>query len=435
MSEETTTPEVEETASATAVAEAPETPETPVDEADGTSSVSVPAKAKEKAKAKPEPESEANPPVTNEVEEAPEPEASDEPEAEEEPAFVRDTFYLNDQEFDNVDAAREATVAYMAAHPNETVMVSPEVLLGFTVGGPVNFHAHKAAGLRHPKTDWYYNMEVRNVASEGKPEDLRYFGDPKFIELFTNIRANAKLNEHDPILVYAVDGQIGILNGATRTSIVGYSIADEPEKFLKVPVKPFSGSIENARGVMISSNDAGNFRTLTPYEKMEAVYHLKEDNANMTDADVCIALGQDPNTYQPTVSLMRKVRREASADMLKQFEVGNTNFNVLKQMVDEKMPKSKQKEIAARIENGEKITAKDVKSQGDGSGAAGRKIRPMGKINGIAEYVSGDLTANLKEHRKYSGLKDTIDNFLEAHKAFAKEIEAAYEEINAKNDK
>lgn len=439
MSEDTTN-EVE-TETGTALIDAPETtevPETPVEEADGSASVSVPKKNKGK-KAKPS-ASEDTPPETNVVDEEPlgAPPlgyGQDEATEPEEPEFVRDKFYMNDQEFDSPDDAKAAAIAYMEKHPNETIMVSPEVLLGFTVGGPVDFKAHQAIGLRHPKTDWYYNLETRNVAKEGKPEDFRYYGDAKFIELFTNIRANAQLNEHDPILVYPIDNEIGILNGATRASIVGYVINDEPEKFLKVPIKPFNGSIEKARGVMISTNDGGNFRTLTPYEKMEAIFHLKEDNPNMTDADVCVALGQDPSTYQPTISLMRKVRSKASADMLKQFEIGNTNFNVLKQMIDENMPKKKQAEIAERIANGEKVTAKTVKGEGDGSGAAKRKIRPMGKINAIAEFIEGDLIAHLKENRKYSGAKDVIDEFLAAHTKFATEIKAIYDELNGKDEK
>lgn len=339
-------------------------------------------------------------------------------EVEEQDDFNREDmiFTIGNRKF-SADEYPQAAYDYLKR--NGEGEIHPEAILGFSIGEPLCFDKHLEVGLRHPKVRSYYEMQI-----QGEGDESYYVGDQKFRDLFVNIRACGQFLE--PILVYLDEetNSIAVLNGATRLSAIAYILADDASAFQKIPVRVFKGTKSEAQHQMIALNDADNFRPLTQYEIMEAVYHLKSDEPNITDAQVCIMLGKNPETYTPTLSTMRKVRQKTSAELRAQFALGNVNMNVMKKIADAGIPKSEQSEYVDRIKKGEKLTGSDIKSNDDT--VAAKKIRPMGKIAQMSEYVNETIIPHLKGMKKYSSVKEKIDAFLESHQELMEVLDGIY---------
>lgn len=150
--------------------------------------------------------------------------------------------------------------------PGIYLNIPPSTLFGFRRGNHLDFQKYEEIGMRHPKADdggTYYQ-----IGSSHKEA-------PKFAAIMHGIERNMRIDS--PILVWLYEHKKGeyeivVLDGATRSSSIGYLVEKFPGTFKTVPVEVFIGTKHAAIVEMTRRNLPGRSRDLTSREMVRQAF-------------------------------------------------------------------------------------------------------------------------------------------------------------------
>jgi hypothetical protein len=284
-----------------------------------------------------------------------------------------------------------------------TVLAFPTALLGFREGDPVDFEPYNELGFPHPKA-------VNNGAYYDREN-----GDPTFMNIYNGIEAAEIID--DPILVYPYehDGQLDlvIIDGATRTSIIGYLRTSEV--FHRVPVSLFRGTPDEARAAMVRRNLENRERRMTGYEKTVAIHGLHK--AGWTVQEIVERLHQK-KSWGATAHLIITAANHAIPALWKAFEMGSLSLNAFQKSAGTKdgepVPEADQKVAAAEAlrlaKEGKTLTGEKAKAATKGKkDKANREINPVNRIRKFHDDVMPQIESFLKDRRLFSKINKSGD--------------------------
>jgi len=322
------------------------------------------------------------------------------------------TFNLKGQEV-SLDEYREGV--FQSLKKNGNTSIHPEAILGFVNGSHVDFKEYDKVGFHHPKEKSYYDL-----AKE----------DEKFIEILEGIRFSESIE--DPITIYLHEvnentRHIVCVDGATRLSCIGYLRKDNPDIFKRVAVSVFRGSIEEAKASMVRRNLENRTRPLTSYEKMQAVVRFSK--SGWTNEEIAERLGQNPDTYAPSIHAIIQTGRGLITPLKNAFRNGKMTMHAATQSA--KLSQDEQGKIADKVEQGEKVTGKEVSKKNTTT-----NIRILPKLaNFTADMESfekhlkkkgwlDDETLEKSFNDTWNGLQDLYDRLAEKEKIEKKSQES-----------
>jgi len=164
--------------------------------------------------------------------------------------------------------------------------IEPEYLLGFREGSYADLSPYQALGFPHPKAQDYYKIKFDD---KGEPCE----GDPEFLKIYESITRSNKID--DPVLIYYYGGQILVLNGLTRLSVVGQRRQVQPGFMKRVPFRLFVGEETQARGEMVRLNLDGRQRVIKQREFITMVKLFKDYNMTVGEIRKMITGSTDGN--------------------------------------------------------------------------------------------------------------------------------------------
>jgi len=218
-------------------------------------------------------------------------------------------------------------------------------------------------------------------------------------------------------LVYPLvndDGSsILVLDGATRTSVIGYLRKKNPDIFKRVEVKVFRGTLEEAKAAMVRRNMEGRVRPLTDVEMMDAI--VRFNKWGWTDAETCERIGRDPKKYTSIISQYRVT----AESLIPELREALKNGKIARQTAFEaaKLNEDEQKEFAKKISAGEKVTSKNVSSTNET-----KKFRPIPRLNRM-ETTMDEIMIGLKAQRLGTACKESFDKVMKALAEFRADVE------------
>lgn len=209
--------------------------------------------------------------------------------------------------------------------------IEPEYLLGFREGDCANLAPYEGLGFPHPKPQPYYKVEFDE---KNEPQ-----GDPEFLKIYESITRSNKID--DPLLIYFYGGQLLVLNGLTRLSVVGQRRQVQPGFMKRVPYRLFVGEETQARGEMVRLNLDGRQRVIKPREFVSMVQHFAKMNMTVGEIRKMIT-GSTDGSYEINNTIT--VAYYGCADLVKKLLEKKIALNVAAEIAMVEDP-AKQQEI------------------------------------------------------------------------------------------
>ena len=285
---------------------------------------------------------------------------------------------------------------------NGIINAEPELILGWNIGESLNFDQYSDLGFHHPKMAERYSLN-----------------DPGFSSIYDGIIESGQFD--DPILVYVKkDLEVSyllVLDGATRLSVAAIARSRNPESFVRIPMKLFRGTEQEAKIEMARRNWTGHQRSMTPYEEMKFVEQLIKWGWNPSEIAQKMQRG---GTFVQTIYNLKKMSEsliDEVKDLLREGKINRTCA-----IEASSLSQIEQKLLVDSIKKGEKINVNELKKKSINH----KQINLPKRLDRLQNVVIADLAECLRS----KGLDRVCEDYLFTIKESLEEIAKIIQEQN-----